>query len=102
MDLTPRISVLHVPAHQNFAMRSISVINVMDMIWIVILKSESLLACSLRPSAFCRRTATISWQITATCQSMGQCETIGSNMYCVTLLLVHVHVTFISILVCVY
>ncbi len=36
MDLTPHISVLHMPAHQNFALRSIRV--VVDMIWIVILK----------------------------------------------------------------
>ncbi len=41
MDLTPRISVLHMPAHENFIREkesSIRVINVMDMIWIVILK----------------------------------------------------------------
>ncbi len=32
MDLTLRASVLHMPAHQNFALRSVRVVNVMDMI----------------------------------------------------------------------
>jgi len=36
MDLTPRISVVHMPAQQNFALHSIRVVNVMDMIWIMI------------------------------------------------------------------
>ncbi len=38
MDLTPRISILHMPAHQSFVLRSVRVVNIMDMIWIVLLR----------------------------------------------------------------
>ncbi len=32
------VSILHMPAQQNFALCSIRVANIVDMIWIIILK----------------------------------------------------------------
>lgn len=41
MDLTPHISILRIPAQQNFALHFIGVVYVIDTIWIVILKIRS-------------------------------------------------------------